>query len=133
MSAAGVRTLIVWCPDWPVIAAEIVDGVSASGPVVVLHANLSLDPARKRHPSAHISRMQIVGCRSRRYLEQVLHLGQRLLEELHRLVVFQVPDVLAQDRVSVLRQTKRILQLAAKREYFLDLHTQINGLRHISA
>ncbi|MEV1287955.1 DNA polymerase Y family protein [Micromonospora sp. NPDC049679] len=36
---APVRTLLVWCPDWPVIAAEIVDGVPASTPVAVLHAN----------------------------------------------------------------------------------------------
>ena len=36
---APVRTLLVWCPDWPVIAAEIVDGVPASAPVAVLHAN----------------------------------------------------------------------------------------------
>jgi len=40
MSAAyGVRVLMVWCPDWPVVAAEIVDGVPASGPVVVLHGS----------------------------------------------------------------------------------------------
>jgi protein ImuB len=38
-AAAGVRALLVWCPDWPVIAAEIVDGISASGPVAVLRAN----------------------------------------------------------------------------------------------
>ena len=37
--AAAVRTLVVWCPDWPVAAAEIVDGVPAAGPVAVLHAN----------------------------------------------------------------------------------------------
>jgi protein ImuB len=37
--SAGTRTLLVWCPDWPVIAAEIVAGVAASGPVVVLHGN----------------------------------------------------------------------------------------------
>ncbi len=30
---------MVWCPDWPVVAAEIVDGVEASGAVVVLHGN----------------------------------------------------------------------------------------------
>jgi protein ImuB len=36
---AGVRTLFVWCPDWPVIAAEIVEGVAADGPVVVLRGN----------------------------------------------------------------------------------------------
>ncbi|SCL16125.1 protein ImuB [Micromonospora nigra] len=34
-----VRTMLLWCPDWPVIAAEIVDGVPATGPVAVLHAN----------------------------------------------------------------------------------------------
>jgi len=37
--AAGVRTLLLWCPDWPVIAAEIVEGVPAAGAVVVLHGN----------------------------------------------------------------------------------------------
>ncbi|MEU4567221.1 DNA polymerase Y family protein [Micromonospora sp. NPDC023956] len=31
--------MLLWCPDWPVIAAEIVEGVPAIGPVVVLHAN----------------------------------------------------------------------------------------------
>ena len=30
---------MIWCPDWPVVAAEIVDGVPAAGPVAVLHAN----------------------------------------------------------------------------------------------
>ncbi|HEX5594510.1 MAG TPA: DNA polymerase Y family protein [Micromonosporaceae bacterium] len=34
-----VRTLFLWCPDWPVVAAEIVDGVAAATPVAVLHAN----------------------------------------------------------------------------------------------
>ncbi|TCB97927.1 DNA polymerase Y family protein [Micromonospora zingiberis] len=33
------RTLLLWCPDWPVLAAEIVDGVPATGPVAVLYAN----------------------------------------------------------------------------------------------
>ena len=39
MATAGTRTMLIWCPDWPVIAAEIVDGVPAAGPVVVLHGN----------------------------------------------------------------------------------------------
>ncbi|GLY93442.1 DNA polymerase Y family protein [Actinoplanes sp. NBRC 103695] len=30
---------MIWCPDWPVVAAEIVDGVGSAGPVAVLHAN----------------------------------------------------------------------------------------------
>ncbi|RKN50804.1 DNA polymerase Y family protein [Micromonospora endolithica] len=34
-----LRTLLLWCPDWPVVAAEIVDGTPATGPVAVLHAN----------------------------------------------------------------------------------------------
>jgi protein ImuB len=36
---APVRTMLLWCPDWPVIAADIVEGVPATGPVAVLHAN----------------------------------------------------------------------------------------------
>jgi protein ImuB len=39
MTTAGVRTLLLWCPDWPVVAAEIVDGVPSTGPVAVLSAN----------------------------------------------------------------------------------------------
>lgn len=35
----AVRTLVLWCPDWPVSAAELVDGVPATDPVAVLHAN----------------------------------------------------------------------------------------------
>ncbi|MEJ3743711.1 DNA polymerase Y family protein [Actinomycetes bacterium KLBMP 9797] len=33
-----VRTLLVWCPDWPVVAVEITEGVPASEPVAVLRA-----------------------------------------------------------------------------------------------
>jgi protein ImuB len=41
--------MVVWCPDWPVIAAEIVAGVPASTPVAVLHANrvLACSPAAR--------------------------------------------------------------------------------------
>jgi protein ImuB len=31
--------MLVWCPDWPVVAAELIDGIPAAGPVAVLHAN----------------------------------------------------------------------------------------------
>nr|MDT0662075.1 DNA polymerase Y family protein [Micromonospora sp. DSM 115978] len=46
---SGVRTLLLWCPDWPVIAAEIVDGVPADEPVVVLRANrvIACSPAAR--------------------------------------------------------------------------------------
>jgi protein ImuB len=45
----AVRTMFVWCPDWPVIAAEIVEGVSAHTPVAVLHANrvIACSPAAR--------------------------------------------------------------------------------------
>ena len=39
MSGAGVRTLLLWCPDWAVAAAEGECGVSAAGAVVVVHGN----------------------------------------------------------------------------------------------
>ncbi|MEU7584995.1 DNA polymerase Y family protein [Micromonospora sp. NPDC049230] len=39
MTGSPARTLLLWCPDWPVLAAEIVDRVPATGPVAVLHAN----------------------------------------------------------------------------------------------
>ncbi|MER7277383.1 DNA polymerase Y family protein [Dactylosporangium sp. NPDC000244] len=34
-----MRTIVIWCPDWPIVAAEIVDGYPAQEPVAVLHAN----------------------------------------------------------------------------------------------
>ncbi|WP_309238368.1 DNA polymerase Y family protein [Actinoplanes aureus] len=34
-----MRTLLVWCPDWPIVAAEIVEGVAAGEAVVVLSGN----------------------------------------------------------------------------------------------
>jgi protein ImuB len=35
----GSRTLVVWCPDWPAVAAARHAGVSAAGPAAVFHAN----------------------------------------------------------------------------------------------
>ncbi len=34
-----MRTLLLWCPDWPVLAAALIEGVDAHGPVAVLRAN----------------------------------------------------------------------------------------------
>jgi protein ImuB len=47
--AVVVRTLVVWCPDWPVIAAEIIEGWPAGEPVAVMHANrvLASSPAAR--------------------------------------------------------------------------------------
>jgi protein ImuB len=45
----GGRTLLVWCPDWPVVAAGIVDGVPVRAPVAVMYANrvLATSPAAR--------------------------------------------------------------------------------------
>jgi protein ImuB len=34
-----MRTLMLWCPDWPVLAAALIEGVDPHLPVAVLHAN----------------------------------------------------------------------------------------------
>ncbi|GAA1627860.1 DNA polymerase Y family protein [Actinoplanes couchii] len=36
---AGVRTLLVWCPDWPVVAASVAGGVVESGALAVMFGN----------------------------------------------------------------------------------------------
>jgi protein ImuB len=43
------RALVVWCPDWPVIAAHLIEGVSPHEPVAVFHANhvLACSPAAR--------------------------------------------------------------------------------------
>ncbi|MBX6354501.1 MAG: DNA polymerase Y family protein, partial [Micromonosporaceae bacterium] len=67
-----VRTLLVWCPDWPVVAAEIVDGVPAHAPVAVMRANrvVACSPAaraegvrrglRKREAQSRCPRLVVV-------------------------------------------------------------------------
>ncbi len=41
--------MLVWCPDWPVVAAEIIDGVPARAPVAVMHGNrvIATSPAAR--------------------------------------------------------------------------------------
>src|SRR6266536_612506 len=36
---AAIRTVVVWCPDWPVVSATAAAGVVASEPVAVVFAN----------------------------------------------------------------------------------------------
>jgi protein ImuB len=68
-----VRTLVLWFPDWPVLAAGITEGIDVHGPVVVLHANrvLACSPAaraegvrrglRKREAQGRCPRLVVVG------------------------------------------------------------------------
>lgn len=67
-----VRTLLVWCPDWPVLAVEIVEGIPATDPVAVLRANrvIACSEAaraegvrrglRKREAQSRCSRLTVV-------------------------------------------------------------------------
>jgi protein ImuB len=67
-----MRTLVVWCPDWPVIAAGIVEGIAVHGPVAVLHGGrvLACSPAartegirrglRKREAQARCPQLTVV-------------------------------------------------------------------------
>lgn len=70
---APVRTLLVRCPDWPVIAVEAELGVPAHAPVAVLHANrvVACSPAaraegvvrglRKREAQSRCPRLVVAG------------------------------------------------------------------------
>jgi protein ImuB len=61
---AAVRTLLVWCPDWPVVAAEIVAGVVASEPVAVFFGNRVLacsDAARQEGVRRGLRRREAQG------------------------------------------------------------------------
>src|SRR6478609_5665837 len=44
-----MRILMLWCPDWPVIAAGLTEGIDVHAPVVVLRANrvLACSPAAR--------------------------------------------------------------------------------------
>jgi protein ImuB len=67
-----MRTLVLWCPDWPVIAAAITEGLSAHQPVAVVRANrvLACSPAaraegvrrglRKREAQGRCSHLVVV-------------------------------------------------------------------------
>lgn len=39
MAAMATRTIAVWCPDWPVVAASVAEGIPPQRPAAVLAAN----------------------------------------------------------------------------------------------
>src|ERR1035441_5545947 len=73
--------------------------------------------------------MQVVGYDPRRHSEDVPQAGERLLEKLHSLVVFQVADVLAQDCVAALGEAESVFEFAAERQYLVQLDSEVDGLR----
>jgi len=68
-----MRTLMLWCPDWPVTAAGLAEGVDTHAPVAVLHANrvLACSPTaraegvrrglRKREAQGRCPHLVVVG------------------------------------------------------------------------
>jgi hypothetical protein len=97
--------------------------------VMMLHADLALGMADPRAPcGCSSSRDAVVGDGARRDAEEVLQAGERLLEELHGLEVFQVADVLAEDGVAALGQAEGVLQFAAEGEHLVQLDAEVDGL-----
>ena len=74
--------------------------------------------------------MQIISRGARNDLENMFDVGKCLLEEPHRLVIFKVPDMLAQDRITPFGQAESVLQLPTEREHLFQFDSQIDGLRH---
>lgn len=87
IGARAGRVMVVWCPDWPVIAAAAEAGLPAGSPVAVIGkgAVLACSPAartegvrrgmRKRDASAHCPELVVVDDnpeRELRYFDQVL-------------------------------------------------------------
>ncbi len=68
--------------------------------------------------------MQIVRDGQRRDLIDALKIPQRFFEELQRLQIFHIADVLAHHRVPAFGQTKRVLQLRPGRQHFAHLMAQ---------
>ena len=62
MTGAPARTLLLWCPDWPVLAAEIVDGVPAHRP----GRRAARQPGGRLLPSGPAPRGCVEGCASGR-------------------------------------------------------------------
>ena len=87
----------------------------------------------ERQPRAPVAGMQIVGDGARRDAEDVLQAGQRFLEKLHGLEVFQIADVLAEDGVAALGEAEGVLQLAAEGQDLVQFDSQVDGLRNKAA
>src|SRR5688572_21856590 len=78
--AGAVRTLVVWCPDWPVVAA----GVSLDVPAAVFHANrvVATSPAARAQDIArhHRRREAQARCPSLLVLDRDLDRDARAFE-----------------------------------------------------
>ena len=62
--------------------------------------------------------MQVVGHRGGRHAKELLEVRECLFEEAQRLVILQVADVLAEDRVTALGKAEGVLQFAADGQQF---------------
>src|SRR5258707_20128 len=76
--------------------------------VVVLDTDLFHSILLERKLRAHVERMEVVGDRSRLHAEQLLQIGEGLLEEQQRLVILEIADMLAQKSVTALGETESI-------------------------
>ena len=101
--------------------------------VMMLNGEPAFNPRRERHARAPVSRMKIVGHCAWLYTEEALHPRQRLLEELLRLEVLKVADMLAQDGMASFGEAKRVLQLTAECDQFRHGAAEVDGVGDVSA
>ena len=69
--------------------------------------------------------MQVVSQCPGRYAKEPSHVLECFLKKLQRLEIFQVSDMLAEDGIVMLGESKRILQLPAEGRHVVNGSTQI--------
>src|ERR1700678_1781730 len=112
------------------VAQVVLRHATANVRMMMLHANLPLNIRSKRHLGTHIAWMQIIRSHARFYAKHVLHVFECLFKKAHRLVVLQVANMLAENRIPILRQAESVLQLTAERENLFHRYLQIDRLWH---
>src|ERR1700693_1828067 len=77
--------------------------------------------------------MQVVGYSLRLHAEELLQVAEGLFKEAQCLVVLKITNVLAEDRVTIARQAKGVLQLRPARQDGRHWHAEIDRKRRVPA
>ncbi len=100
---------------------------------MMLHRDLREIESARRILRGQILRMQVVRDAFGINAEETAHVLDGPFEHLHGFEILEVPDMLAEDRVMLARETERVLQFAAAREDLLDGRGEIDRMRRVSA
>ena len=101
--------------------------------VMMLDADLWKIRHLQRELGAQILRMQIVSDRGGRDAEELLHTIQRFAIEDQRFVIFQIADVLAQERMMLLGEAKSALEFGAASQNLSHRKTQRHWMGCVAA